>query len=97
VDDFTALGIFTDAVTSDEMLNNGLIAIANWAKIWLLYFNMTKCESKTFSVKITPSNTIPYFLNSIIKEVACHKHLGVRLNIKMNWANQTLMIQLLSV
>jgi hypothetical protein len=75
-------------VTSDEMLNNDLTAITNWAKIWLLDFNLTKCESITFSVKIAPSNTSNIrFLNTIIKEVACHKHLGININSKMNWAN----------
>ena len=86
-DDMTLIHCFIDKNLSDELLNRDLKAIEDWAKKWLITFNPIKTEAMTYSSRRVPSSTRNLrFMNTGLQEVQDHKHLGLRLNVKLHWA-----------
>ena len=60
--------------------------ISTWAGKWLVKFNPGKNESFVVSLKTDKPVHPPLFmLNEQIKEVQCHKHLGIYLSTDCSW------------
>ena len=77
-DDKSLLSISDDPETTAVDLNSDLQTLQSWADQWFVTFN----PSKTISMCLSPkTNTLPVlYLNRIpLKEVNCHRHLGVTL------------------
>jgi hypothetical protein len=67
-------------------LNNDLSKISDWAKRWLVTFNVKKTESIIFFVKrFKPHHPDLFFDNKKIVEVLQHTHLGVKLTTNLSW------------
>jgi hypothetical protein len=87
-DDATVLDIFKDPAHSDTKLNNDILSIELWTTKWLIDFNALKTELLTFSLKQQPCIAANLrFRDTVLKEVVCHKHLGITMNSKLNWTD----------
>ena len=70
----------------ENILNQDLQRIADWAKQWLVNFNPSKTEALFLSLSRT--NRIPpdlYFQNTQLTFVESHTHLGVSLSSDGSW------------
>ena len=89
-DDTSLYSVVTDPITSAAELNHDLEIINNWAKQWKMSFNPdpTKpAEEILFSQKKSTVHHPPLFFNgSEVKRVTDHKHLGLILDPKLNFA-----------
>ena len=69
-------------------LNNDLETLNSWSKQWLITFNADKTKYLIFSKKPNKLTHPPLILNNVsIKQVLCHKHLGLIFNDKMTWSD----------
>ena len=88
-DDTSLYSVVKDPETSARELNHDLEVINNWAKQWRMSFNPdpTKpAEEILFSHK-KPRAHPPLFFNGVeVKRVNEHKHLGLTLDPKLNFA-----------
>ena len=89
-DDTSLYSVVKDPETSARELNHDLEVISSWAKQWKMSFNPdpTKpAEEILFSQKRKPVSHPPLFFNGIeVKRVTEHKHLGLILDPKLNFA-----------
>ena len=83
-DDTSLLSTSDDPETAAVDLPTDLQTLQSWADQWLVTFN----PSKTVSMCLSPkANTLPVlYLNRIpLKEVNCHRHLGITLAPGLSW------------
>ena len=89
-DDTSLYSVVKDPIVSARELNHDLEIINNWAKQWKMSFNPdpTKpAEEILFSHKRQPQTHPPLFFNGVeVKRVNEHKHLGLILDPKLNFA-----------
>ena len=59
--------------------------LTKWAKVWLMEFNILKCNILQISMHLTKRN-FTYKMNDIsLNAVLEHDYLGVRLHHKLSW------------
>ena len=63
-----------------------------WSVTWLMDFNPLKCEFLQITNKKNPTDYCYYIGNSIIKQVAHSKYLGVTIDGKLTWNEHILAI-----
>ena len=89
-DDTSLYSVVHDPTVSAEELNHDLEIINKWATQWKMSFNPdpTKpAEEILFSRKKTPTDHPPLFFNgSEVKRVVEHKHLGLILDPRLDFA-----------
>ena len=89
-DDTSLYSVVKDPVTSAAELQHDLDIISEWANQWKMSFNPdpTKpAEEILFSQKSVEVSHPPLFFNGIeVKRVSEHKHLGLILDPKLNFA-----------
>ena len=89
-DDTSLYSVVKNPEVSARELNHDLEIISNWAKQWKMSFNPdpTKpAEEILFSHKRQPKNHPPLYFNGVeVKRVNEHKHLGLTLDPKLNFA-----------
>ena len=89
-DDTSLYSVVIDPVTSAAELNHDLEVINQWANQWKMSFNPdpTKpAEEILFSQKRSSPVHPPLFFNGVeVKRVVEHKHLGLILDPKLNFA-----------
>ena len=66
------------------IINHDLQLLSNWARQWLVTFNLLKTKAVLFTLK-TRDITTSYFENITISFVDSHKHLGVPLSSSSQW------------
>ena len=87
-DDTTLYIVVDNPLTASDTLNNDLQKIHLWSKQWLVDFNPSKTESLIISNKRIPAVHPDLFFNDcIIKNVDCHKHLGVTFSQNGSWSH----------
>ena len=85
--DDTSLYVIVDNEEDSSLkLNSDLSKISDWAELWLVNFNPNKTESMGISRKSEQSYHSPLFMNNVqIREVDCHKHLGLIISQNLLW------------
>ena len=85
-DDTSLFMIVENPVLSADCLNRDLDKIKQWATTWFVSFNPSKTETLLISRKVNRSQHPPLFTQDVpIKEVDCHKHLGLNFLNDGNW------------
>ena len=85
-DDTSLFIIVENPVLSADCLNRDLDKIKQWATTWFVSFNPSKAETLLISRKVIRSQHPPLFTQDFqIKEVDCHKHLGLNFLNDGNW------------
>ena len=85
-DDTSLFVIVENPDSAAELINTDMGKISTWAGKWLVKFNPGKNESFVVSLKTDKPVHPPLFmLNEQIKEVQCHKHLGIYLSTDCSW------------
>jgi hypothetical protein len=75
-----------------DILQDDLNKVFQWADKWQMSFNATKCEALTITRKIKPhNNTYQVNGHSIVKS-SKHKYLGVTINKHLDWKDHVLNI-----
>ena len=70
-------------------LQNDLILLEKWAKVWQIQFNPSKCEFLPVTNKKSPLK-FTYHINEVaIKAVQNAKYLGVTIDWKVIWKEHT--------
>ena len=68
-----------------ELLQEDLNTLTKWAKVWLMEFNIPKCNILQISMHLAKRN-FTYKMNDIpLNTVLEHDYLGVRLHHKLSW------------
>ena len=68
-------------------INNDLLVIQEWSQQWLVQVSIEKSVSMLISKKNIPTPIAPIlFENAILRNVSCHKHLGLWLDDKFTWS-----------
>jgi len=76
---------FENEDVANNMLNEDLTQIYNWANQWLVTFSQSKTKSMTLSNK--QANSEPLKFNNVqLEEVSEHKHLGLTFSNKLSWS-----------
>ena len=71
-----------------RLLNEDLKQITLWAKKWKVEISIPKTFAMLFSRKLNPPDELPLYIgNTKVKNVRCHKHLGLTLSCKMQWTS----------
>ena len=88
-DDSALIKEINNPVDEFRELNNDLETLNSWSKQWLITYNAGKTKYLIFSKKKPNKFTHPpLILNNVsIKQVLCHKHLGLIFNDKMTWSD----------
>ena len=73
-------------------LQEDLNLLYQWSVTWLMDFNPLKCEFLRVTNKKNPTDYCYYIGNSIIKQVAHSKYLGVTIDEKLTWNEHILAI-----
>ena len=73
-------------------LQEDLNLLYQWSATWLMDFNPLKCEFLQITNKKNPIAYCYYIGNSIIKQVAYSKYLGVTIDEKLTWNEHILAI-----
>ena len=84
VDDTSIFSVMKDSVSASVTLKEDLNLIYNWAYTWKMPFNpdsSKQAKERNFSTKLT----VLIFNNSIKSPCDSHKHLGMILDIKLNF------------
>ena len=89
-DDTSLFSVIKNADTSNIDLNNDLKKIGEWAFQWKMNFNPdpTKQAQEQFSSrKVQTTNHPPLFFNgNVVPQTSLQKHLGMFLDIKLNFS-----------
>ena len=68
-----------------ELLQENLNTLTKWAKVWLMEFNIPKCNILQISMHLAKRN-FTYKMNDIpLNTVLEHDYLGVHLHHKLSW------------
>jgi hypothetical protein len=87
-DDTSLMDIIDHHIVSYNKLNRDLTRLSAWSKKWLVNFNASKTVYLQISRKLNPCpKPILYLNGEQIKEVPCHKHLGLTFNRTLNWSD----------
>ena len=88
-DDTSLFYIVNNENTSTTNLNNGRNKIKNWAIQWKMNFNpdpSKQAQEVIFSRKLPKTNHNKFYFNhNSVKQVPFQKHLGMYLDIKLNF------------
>ena len=85
-DDTSLFDITDDPTSSASKLNLDLDKISQWCKQWLMELNPSKCESITFSRKLSGQTHPTLHLDgNALREVNSHTHLGLKLTSNFTW------------
>ena len=85
-DDASLLAEIVDPELTQAILNNDIAHILNWAKQWLMIFNIEKTIDLAFTLKLNPvPQPTLFFDGSPIKQVKEHCHLGLHFSSDMKW------------
>lgn len=85
-DDTSLFVIVENPDTAAEIIIDDMNKISIWAGKWLVKFNPAKNKSFVVTKKTNKPVHPPIFmLNEQIKEVLCHKHLGIYLSTDCSW------------
>ena len=85
-DDTSLFHAIMDSHTTQNLLNQDLQKISDWATQWLMVFNVLKNEVMTLSLRSNRPPQPPLFFNGTpLKEVTEHTHLGLTLSSNMSW------------
>ena len=77
-DDTSPFMVGENPVLTANCLNRDLDKIMQWATTWLVSFNPSKTGTLLISRKVNGPRHPPLFMQDFqIKEVDCHKHLGL--------------------
>ena len=75
-----------DLHQTEIILNEDLCKLNEWAKKWLILFNLLKTEVMLI-LNIFSNNNIALIMdNTVLKIVEIHKHLGVYLSSNNKWS-----------
>ena len=87
-DDTILLEVVEDIDETTIKLNEDLVSIDTWAKIWRVTFNAEKTEEMIFSTRRRQTIHPPLYFNmSRIERVTTHKHLGLDLSSDLSWSS----------
>jgi hypothetical protein len=85
-DDTSLFDITDDPTSSASKLNLDLDKISQWCKQWLMELNPSKCESITFSKKLSgQAHPTLHLDGNTLREVNSHIHLGLKLTSNFTW------------
>ena len=74
--------------TMETDINNDLISLNEWAKIWLVDYNLKKTKALVIA-NVTPPEINNKFSCETVETVVNHKDLGVTLSSDGNWTTHT--------
>ena len=80
---------FTDPITAENVINADLAYIQSWADQWLMKFSPSKTKAMALSLKrgnTLDNNMTLRFNNTCLENVDSHKHLGLTLTRRLDWA-----------
>ena len=83
----TSLFTVIENQESIQLLNEDLIAIAQWSDDWLIILNHTKTNSMTFTRKKETNWDDAKFNNVVIKDNKTHTHLGITFSSDATWGD----------
>ena len=84
-DDTTIYITYNNHKIAENLLNENLAKINDWAQQWLVSFSPNKTKAMSLSFKAAQSGPIT-FNNVVLEEVKEHKHLGLTLASNLNWS-----------
>ena len=67
------------------IINHDLNMLSNWAKQWLVKFNLLKTDAVLFILKNIEALPQLIFDNTVIHFVDDHKHLGITFSSSGQW------------
>ena len=89
-DDTSLFSVVKNVDASNIDLKNDLKKIDEWAFQWKISFNpdpTKQAQEVTFSRKVQTTNHAPLFFNeNVVPKIALQKHLGMFLDIKLNFS-----------
>ena len=74
--------------TMETDINNDLISLNEWEKIWLVDYNLKKTKALVIA-NVTPPEINNKFSCETVETVVNHKDLGVTLSSDGNWTTHT--------
>ena len=84
-DDTTIYITYNNHKIAENILNENLAKINDWAQQWLVSFSPSKTKAMSLSFKTAQSGPIT-FNNVVLEEVKEHKHLGLTFASDLSWS-----------
>ena len=73
-------------VSDHEILQDDLNKLVHWSTIWLMPFNLNKCEHLIIANKVSPSVYNYKLKDHTIQRVQAAKYLGLTISLSLSWS-----------